>query len=117
MSPIRIESEHTDKRGIKTRTVQSASYEFAVGVAEAVKILGIPRSTLLRYDGGDIQRVNAGKRGGSIQRVYTDRALLRIALEAGRADIHRDEGTGLVELKAKNCKTLLNIPHEDLLDQ
>jgi len=112
MSPLRIERKYVDDRGVNHHDVEAANYEFVVGPADAAKILGIPRTTLFRHDGLDIDRMDAGNGPRRIQRVYTDRALLRIALEVGRADISRD--TGMIQLEAKGCKTLLNIPHSEL---
>jgi hypothetical protein len=110
MSPLRIESRYFQADGVSVIEIKEKAEGFPVGPAEAGKILGLPRTTLFRYDGPDVTResVMRGNKTDDV-RVYSDEALLRIAIETGRADIRPDLKGGLTVLSTEESVALVNI--------
>ena len=62
MSPRRIETRSITEQGIRVTQIKEADQRFDVGPADAMDILGVPRTTLFRYDGPDVRRVPLKKR-------------------------------------------------------
>lgn len=112
MSPVRIEQRFISN-GFKITTCQSSidGSRFNVGPARACDILDLSRTTLFRHDGPDITRI---VRGSKRERVYSDEALLRIALETKRVSFNpTKEGTRLrTTNKTQETVTDLDIPWE-----
>jgi hypothetical protein len=110
MSPVRIKSQYYQTDGVKVTEIKEKADGFSVNPAEAGKILGMPRTTLFRYDGPDVQR-ETRVRGivSEEMRVYPDEALLRIAIEGRRVNIQPDEETGLAMLSSEGTEAVLDI--------
>lgn len=82
---------YIEPESIGVTEIREKDEGFYVGSADASRILGMPRSTLFRYDGPDIERETV-TRGSVTQEIrnFSDEALLRIAKVTGNAKISLD---------------------------
>ena len=110
MSPKKVEIRYYQPDRVKVIEIKEKSEGFPAGSADASRILGMPRATLFRYDGSDIQRetVRRGPRTDEA-RVHNDEALLRIAIESGRVNMRPDDVTNLTVLSVEDCDAFLDI--------
>jgi hypothetical protein len=72
MSPRRLELNLADPDGTRTTQTIESEVEFVVGPIYAAEILNLPRTTLSRYDGPDVRRVNSYRGGVGSERLYPD---------------------------------------------